>query len=64
MRMAAPCGLAPIRHSVKKESKVARLYTKQKQVLIILNAAMSHERHRHRYEVNPQYVDMLAGKRP
>lgn len=36
-----------------KDSVVRKLYN---------GAATIHERHRHRYEVNPKYVDQLQGK--
>jgi CTP synthase len=48
--------------TVKKESKVAQLYAKANKIEHAQEKYIVNERHRHRYEVNPAYVDVLEQK--
>lgn len=54
--------LGSYRATLQKESKVAQLYGKASKVDAGNDAPIVHERHRHRYEVNPAYVATLEQK--
>ena len=47
---------------IKPESRVGKLYEQQGRIRFENNSSMVHERHRHRYEVNPSYVTLMEEK--